>query len=364
MLNITKGKVTGTAKRLVIYGPEGIGKSTLATRIPNSLVLDYEDGTKEIDCARHLVSDWRNGEAAINSLIANQQGIAAVIIDTADWCERMLIENMLKRSGKSSIEDYGYGKGYTALQEEFSRFLALLDRLIEKGVHVVFVAHSTVKRMSPPDQTDGYDRYELKLTKQVAPLIKEWADAILFVKFKVQIVEGSDGKLKAQGGKDRVMYTTHSPAWDAKNRYGLADELPMAFEHIGHLFGQGAPRVVAPAAPAATVMPAAQPAATEVKPAPDPKPAPKAETPTPKPTTPPTNDNIPGLEEPAIAVPANVSAWLDANATTVNAYLVRVNWLPTGKVWRDLPADKLQLVISKPGHFARAASIPALPAAA
>ena len=358
MLNITKGKVTGTAKRLVIYGPEGIGKSTLATRIQNSLVLDYEDGTKEIDCSRHLVTDWRNGEAAINALIANPQGISAVIIDTADWCERMLIENMLKRSGKSSIEDYGYGKGYTALQEEFARFLALLDKLVEKGVHVVFVAHSTVKRMSPPDQTDGYDRYELKLTKQVAPLLKEWADAILFVKFKVQIVEGSDGKLKAQGGKDRVMYTTHSPAWDAKNRYDLADELPMAFEHIAHLFGQAAPRTVAPVAPAQAV--AKQAASTPVKAEPA-RPVEPAKPVTPVPLT---SDNIPGLEEPAISVPANISAWLDANAAAVNAYLVRVDWLPTGKVWRDLPAEKLTSIITKADKFARAASIPALPAAA
>jgi hypothetical protein len=125
----------------------------------------------------------------------------------------------------------------------------------------------------------------------------------------------------------------------------------MKFDSIAHLFTASAPRVVAPVAtpvtaPAAKIEPAAVVAPVAA-------PAPVAAAPT-------VTDNIPGLEEPAVAVPANIAAWLDANATTVNAYLIRVSWLPAGKVWRDLPADKLQLVISKPGHFARAASIPAL----
>lgn len=349
-LNITKGKITGTAKRVIIYGPEGVGKSTLATGILNSLVLDYEDGTKEIDCSRHLVKDWRDGEAAINELIANPQGIKAVIIDTVDWCERMLIENMLKRSGKSGIEDFGYGKGFTQLAEEFARFLALLDKLILKGVHVVFVAHSTIKRMSPPDQTDGYDRYELKLTKQVAPLIKEWAEAILFCKYKIQIVEGTDGRLKAQGGKDRIIYTTHSPAWDAKNRFDLPDEIPMKFASIAHIFFGASPRQENLTVAATTVPPAPKSPAPEAK----------ASTVAKSSGAAPAPDNIPGLEEPAIEVPQKISDWVDANAPAVNAYLIRVGWIPGGKVWRDLPADKLNLLVTKSEKFSRAASIPDL----
>lgn len=367
-LSITKGKISGAAIRAVIYGTEGIGKSTLGAQIPASLVLDYEDGTGQIECSRVTISDWRAGEAAINSILADAQGFRSVIIDTADWCEKALIENMLKRSGKTSIEDYGYGKGYTALAEEFTRFLKKLDELIAKGINVVFVAHSTVKRQSPPDQTDGFDRYELKMTKQVAPLLKEWADMVLFVNYKIQVVEGSDGKLKAQGGKERVIFTTHSPAWDAKNRFGLPEEMPMTFASIAHLFGAVKPvplggSFVPPARIENNSAGAATPALSQAEPVAAAGSS-RAKTIDPTPAAaippPPVTDNIPGLEEPAIAVPANIAAWLDANAAAVNAYLIRVSWLPAAKVWRDLPADKLTLIVTKPEKFARASSIPAL----
>jgi hypothetical protein len=110
--------------------------------------------------------------------------------------------------------------------------LGLGDQLIGKGVNVVFVAHATIKRTSPPDETDGYDRYELKLTRQTGPLFKEWSDLLLFCNYKTKLVEGSDGRKKATGGKTRLMYAERSAAYDAKNRYGLPAEMPMA---IGEL---------------------------------------------------------------------------------------------------------------------------------
>jgi hypothetical protein len=109
----------------------------------------------------------------------------------------------------------------------------------------VFVAHSQVKRTSPPDQEEGYDRYELKLTKQTGPLLREWADALLFCNYRLKVVEGADGRMKARGGKERLIYAERSAAWDAKNRYGLAAELPMTIDSLAPLFAS----TPAPAAP-------------------------------------------------------------------------------------------------------------------
>lgn len=382
-LQIIRGK-KASAIRAVVYGQEGVGKSTFAAQIPGALIIDTEDGTGQIDAARVIAPDWRSVEHALKELVADAQGFSAIIIDTADWLEKALIEHVLRQGGKKSIEDFGFGKGYTILAEHFVRFLALIDQLVAKGVHVVFVAHSKVVRVSPPDQTDGFDRYELKLTKQVAPLLKEWADLVLFAAFRVQVVEGSDGRLKAQGGKERVLYATHSAAWDAKNRFGLPDELPMKFDVVAHLFGSVAPQPTPAQAKAAAVE-----AAVVADPTPEPAVA-RA-----------TAEQVAqikalagkhgsetaslvedallhceavDLEEltadvaakliadltahgkpaEAYVFPPNVATFAEANEDAVNGYLRHVGWLDAGQTWRELTKERGDSVVDRFPKFSAA----------
>jgi hypothetical protein len=234
-LKITRGPQK-TPVRAIIYGTEGIGKSTLAAQFPKPLILDTEDGSSHIDCARVVCHNWADLEGSIHELVHDSQGFETVVIDSADWAERSMIEHVLQKFGKKSIEDFGFGKGYVILAEHIGRLLSVADQLIARGINVVFVAHAKVQRTSPPDQTDGYDRYELKMTKQSAPLLKEWADMLLFCNFKTKLVEGADGRVKATGGKERVMYAERSGAWDAKNRFGLPEEMPMAIEQLARVF--------------------------------------------------------------------------------------------------------------------------------
>ena len=234
-MKITRGK-RATAKKILKYGVEGIGKSTLASQFPNPLVLDTEDGTNHLDVARVRVETAIDLEDAIHTLTRDNQGFKTLVIDSVDKAERLLIEQLLKKANKRSIEDFGFGKGYTMVAESVARLLSLLDALVDQGVNVVLVGHATVKRVSPPDMDEGYDRYEPKLTKQSSPLVKEWADAILFCQYKTRLVEGEDGRTRAKGGKERVLHTERTAAFDAKNRFGLPAELPMTIEGLAPLF--------------------------------------------------------------------------------------------------------------------------------
>jgi hypothetical protein len=235
-IKIERG-IRKSAARIVLYGTEGIGKSTLAAKFPNPVIIDTEDGTGRIDCARVVCRDWVTLEGSLLDLAGDPQGFDTVVIDSADWAERQMLEQMLRKAGKRSIEDFGFGKGYTMLAEHVARLLALADQIVAKGLNVCFVAHSTVKRTSPPDMDEGYDRYELKLSRQVSPLFKEWADALLFANYRTKLVEGSDGRKKGRGGKERIIFTERAAAWDAKNRFGLPAEIPMTIEALGPLFG-------------------------------------------------------------------------------------------------------------------------------
>jgi hypothetical protein len=232
-MNISKGKQK-QAVRAVIYGVEGIGKSTFAAGLPSPLFLDLEKGTSHLDVARADVETWADLELALTECLTTD--FETIVIDTADWAEAACAEMVLKKHNKKSIEDFGFGKGYVILAEEFRKIIARAEALISRGKNVVFLAHSKIVRQSPPDQTDGFDRYELKLAKQVSPILKEWADLLGFANFKTQVVEGSDGRNKITGGKERILHLEHSAAWDAKNRFGLPASMAFASDQISHIF--------------------------------------------------------------------------------------------------------------------------------
>lgn len=257
-MKIIKGKQL-SAKKVVVYGPEGIGKSTFASKFPDPVFIDTEGSTKDMDVARfEKATSWQMLTDQVRYVKSNPSVCRTLVIDTADWAEQMCIEDLLARNGKKGIEDFGYGNGYVYAKEDFGRFLNLLTEVVEAGVNVVVSAHSQIRKFEQPDEMGAYDRYELKLGKktqsQTSPLLKEWADMVLFANYKTLSVSVDDKgkKHKAQGGR-RVMYTTHHPCWDAKNRYGLPDECEFDYSVIKHIIEpeniKSAPAAYKPSAP-------------------------------------------------------------------------------------------------------------------
>ncbi|HEL1634139.1 ATP-binding protein [Streptococcus suis] len=240
-MQITKGK-RARAQRVVIYGPEGIGKSSLAAQFPNPLFIDTEGSTDNMDVARaDKPTSWTMLINHIAFVKSNPTICQTLVIDTIDWAEALALQYICAQHNKSGIEDFGWGAGYTYLIEEIGRLLDRLQELVELGINVVLTAHAQVKKFTKPDELGGYDRYELKLSNKktetnVSAKVKEWADMVLFLNYKTYIItDEKTKKQKAQGGQ-RVMQTTHSPSWDAKNRHNLPEELPMDFAGIAHIF--------------------------------------------------------------------------------------------------------------------------------
>lgn len=236
-MNIIRGKQPG-AKKVVIYGPEGIGKSTFASRFPAPVFIDTEGSTKDMDVARfEKASSWQMLLDQIEYVRTHPDVCRTLVIDTIDWAEQMCVEAVCARHHKSGIEDFGYGNGYVYVKEEFGRFLNRLSDVVDAGINVVLTAHAQIRKFEQPDELGAYDRWELKLGKktasQTSPLVKEWADMLLFANYKtLSVATDKEGrKHKAQGGS-RVMYTSHHPCWDAKNRYGLPEETPFSYEVI------------------------------------------------------------------------------------------------------------------------------------
>lgn len=236
---LTRGPVLRPQKS-VLYGPEGIGKSTLAAAFPSPVFLDTESGTHHLDVVRFPeVKAWADATQAVQQLAGTGHEFKTLVIDTVDWLEKRLAEDICRRANKASIEDFGFGKGYVIVAEEFAAFLNSLDALMRnRGMHVLLLAHATIKKFEQPDAAGSYDRYELKLSKQVGPLVKEWCDLLLFGNYFTRVAENESGRKRGVGGRERVLYTTHTAAWDAKNRHGLEEKLPFAFDSLAPVFGK------------------------------------------------------------------------------------------------------------------------------
>jgi hypothetical protein len=330
---ISSGK-KGRAQKIVIYAPEGFGKSTLASQFSNPLFLDVEGSTSQLDVdriERADLPDLRAVETALSE-VAKARPCGTLIVDTVDWLESMALDAIVADAASPKIkgvEDFGYGKGYTLLKERVTILLSRLDAVVAAGITVVLLAHSKVTKFEPPDGEGAYDRYELKLTKHVAPLIKEWADALLFGNWKTQIREKDSGKLQGVGGRERLMHCTRAAAWDAKNRHGLnevekwhIDTIERAFRSVGAPWGQ----------PAAT---------------PEPAPAPVIESA--------GDDEIPGVENPAPKTAPAGNAELERvcapHEEAVNAYLIRQKQIEPGQTFRDVSPSYAARVIKNPAGF-------------
>ena len=353
------------AQKVVIYAPEGFGKSTIAAQFPRPVFLDIEGSTSQMDVAR-LSRDDLPTISSVESVLAaliRERAAGTVVIDTVDWLESMVVEAMIAEANSDKIrgiEDLGYGKGYTIVREKVTLLLSRFDAVISAGINVVLLAHSKVVKFEPPDGAGPYDRYELKLSKQVAPLIKEWADMVLFGNFRTQVKErdkdDAGAQYKGVGGKDRVMYCVRTSAWDAKNRHELADTEKWGIEAIARGFANvGAPwetlRVPAPrsapvAAPDPAPAPVKAPAPAKASvPAPAATPEPIAERELPR-----SADPIPGIEQDELP-DAELATIVGPHEAAVNAFLRRQGHIKVDQSYRSTPAPIRVRIVKNPSGF-------------
>jgi len=232
-MKIVKGATKPKGLRAIIYGVAGVGKTTLAAKLPNSLFLDFEDGTHGLAVDKLAASDLPKSYDGMKGLIAelkrDHQGYERLVIDTADKFEQTLATELAK---EKKVEDIfavnDYGRTIAVHKSGMAAVLDALTELAKSGMDVIVLAHETSRKVEPlenRDTTGTYDHHELKLSKTVSPLFIEWADAVIFCAYKTFLVAGEKKSDKAHvdGGK-RWCFTTYSNDWEAKHRTGI--ELP------------------------------------------------------------------------------------------------------------------------------------------
>jgi AAA domain len=225
-INITNGP-TGSPLKLLLYGPPGVGKTNLIKTAPgNTIFLDTEGSTTDYQVQRIEASNFAEVNDAIEYLLRESHPYTNVALDTISAWEDFAEQEILKREKKNRMAEFTYGKGSVFVREETDHFLSNLDRLARKGLNVLIVAHSTVTRIQPPEIPEGYDKNVPSIDKVAAQTLKRWAKAIIFLNYKIRVIETDERKTRGLGGDQRVIYTRPHAAYDAKNRHDLPAEIP------------------------------------------------------------------------------------------------------------------------------------------
>lgn len=233
----TKGIIRGEPLAILAHGDAGVGKSTFGANAPKALVVGPEDGTAEIPVEGRLTpTTWEDTLAVVDQLLTEEHPYRSLVLDSADWLEPLCWAKVCAAAGKSSIESFGYGKGYQEALGEWRILLSRLQALRQmKRMNIIIIAHSVLKTFKNPDANQGdYDRYQLKLNEKAAGLLKEWAKAVLFLNYARATVEVKEGRFKGLDTGKRMIYTRMTAAYDAKNRLWLPAELPLSW----HAFAQ------------------------------------------------------------------------------------------------------------------------------
>lgn len=222
--------------RIMIYGSEGVGKSTFGASAPDAVFVQIEDGLSEIDCKKFpLAHTLSEVVSALMALRDEQHDFRTVVVDSVDWLERIIFDEVCREFGVRSIEkaDGGYGRGYVHALTHWRKILDILQDLRDKrGMIVILVAHANVERFEDPENA-AYDRYTPRLHKRATSLITEWVDAVLFATKKFRVTKENDRSIAAPigaNGGERIIRTVGSPACIAKNRFNLPAEIPLSWQ--------------------------------------------------------------------------------------------------------------------------------------
>jgi len=239
MSRVQRGR-TPKPPRLLVYGTEGIGKSTFAAQATRPIFIQTEDGLDEIACDKFpLTTSYGEVLSALTELHTEEHEYETVVIDSLDWLERLIWDKVCQETGAKSIEkaDGGYARGYTHALTYWREVVEGLNALRNgRNMVVVLIAHAKVEKFEDPESSP-YDRYSPRLHKHAAALISEWCDAVFFAtrKIRTQTEDAGFNRRRTiahalgKDGGERILRTIGGPTCLAKNRFGIAEDLPLSW---------------------------------------------------------------------------------------------------------------------------------------
>ena len=227
-LNVISNRII-EPRRVMIYGPPNIGKTTFCASAPKPLLIDTEGGSNDMEVDRlQTESTWDGVMSSLRQVYQEVHDYKTLAIDTVDWVQTMIYQDLCAKHSKTSIADFGFGKGYEMAVDYWRKLWDACTAIRKKhGMTIILSAHADIQKFQRPDG-DAFDFWAPRMHKKAWHMLTEGCDEVLFANNRVRTREDGNGKLKAVGA-ERMLWCTDKPTHIAKNRLGMPDTIDFSW---------------------------------------------------------------------------------------------------------------------------------------
>lgn len=231
--------------RGIVYGGDGVGKSTFAANSSTPVFIDLEGGLGSIESDRIDLVDgnFQQVMEAFRYLYKEDLDYKTIVVDSLDCLERKILNHVCEDKKVDSIESLPYGKGWVFALTQWAEVVKALDALRKnKGMEVVLIAHAKVRQVSDPT-VSAFSRWDLQLNDKASAVLKQWADWVGFAGYETIVTskQGEFGRtqVRATSSGERWLWLNEEPAYDAKNRFGISEKLPLEYNALAQHIHKG-----------------------------------------------------------------------------------------------------------------------------
>ena len=203
---------------ILLYGQEGVGKSTFAAKAPKTVFIPTEDGLNEIDCVKFPVcKSYGAFKQELLAIRDEEHDFQTLAVDSISAAERMLFKHICEKYGVGNILDAGggYGRGYKEYSDEWLNIFEILAEIRDRRqMSIILIGHCDVVRVFSP-RIGQYDQFQPRLYKKAMDILVESTDGVFFATRKIRKTEEAAGfgkkdvRTEAIGrdGGDRIIIT-------------------------------------------------------------------------------------------------------------------------------------------------------------
>lgn len=228
LLKIQPNKVSKdlNSYQIYIFGPGGVGKTTLSAQMDKALLIAFEAGYSAIPgVMAQDVTTWGEFKQVVRELKKPEvrETFSCLVIDTIDIAASLCEKYVCSQNNVENLSDLAWGKGFRLVKQELEETFRLLSHNL--GYALFFISHSKDKTFKPEDG-DEYNQIVPTLSTSYNEIIRNMCD-----------IQGYAHPVRHEDGSSSVMLTLRSPDGrvECKSRFKMIDpEIEFNYESLAN----------------------------------------------------------------------------------------------------------------------------------